>query len=150
MPNVTITPDEEICIVKTQSFTKTIDDVANIITVNMIYETGSWTGDITNTQKNEILATSNAWDINHIPEEGKADEVPQGFNPDKYGLEATLTNLMTSTVMPDDNVTETLLDQLRDVYADTGIAGLENAGWTSTSEDKFDVRVNSKVTVTDN
>jgi hypothetical protein len=150
MPNVTITPDEEECIIKTQSFTKTIDDIANIITVNMIYETGSWTGDITNTQKNAIQATSDAWDPDFIPEADKASEVPQGFNPEQYGLSATLTNLMLDTVMADDNVTGEVLDQLRDVYADTGVAGLENAGFTSTTEDEYDVRVNCKVTITEN
>lgn len=150
MPNVTITPDEETCIIKTQSFSKTIDDVANIITVNMIYETGSWTGDITNTQKNAIQATSDAWDPDFVPVEGEHDAVPQGFNPEQYGLSATLTNLVTNTVMADDNVSAEVLDQLRDVYSDTGVAGLENAGYASTTEDAYDVRVNSRVTITEN
>ena len=35
MPNVTITPDEETCIIKTQSFSKTIDDVANMSDIDV-------------------------------------------------------------------------------------------------------------------
>lgn len=148
MPNVTITPNEENCIIKTQSFTKTIDDVANIITVNQVWETGSWTGDITTTEQNAIQAASDAWDPNHVAQEDAADEVPTGFKAHLYpSLEATLTNKLNDTVMRDDNVTDELLDQVRSAYADTGVAGLENAGWTSTTEDVYDVGVNCAVSI---
>lgn len=151
MPNVTITPDEEFCIIKTQSFNKTIDDVVNVITVNEVWETGSWTGDITTTQKNAIQAASDTWDGEFVPQESAANDVPTGFKPHLYeSLVPTLTNKINDTVMRDDNVTDVLLDQLRSAYADTGVAGLENAGWASTTEDAYDYGVNCAVTITVN
>jgi hypothetical protein len=151
MPNVTITTDDEFCIIETQTFEKTISDVKNLIFVNRTYESGSWTGDLTTTQVNAIRASSDAWDRDFVAQEDGAEDVPTGFKPALYeGLEATLTNKVNDTVMADDNVTDTLLDQLRDVYSQTGVAGLENAGWASTSDDTFELVANCSVTVTPN
>ena len=157
MATYQITPDNDNRVFSIVGLSKEIEGTEEFLNVNVIYETGTWEGELTTEQVDAIGDTNDAWtfEANVSEEPGTPDDVqaddpsdtPTGFVPASYpGLTATLGDVVSTNIKGSLGLDSETMDGLEAVYDSLGLAGLENAGWTASDPD---IVVQSEVTLTD-
>ena len=156
MATYNIAPAEDSRIVSIIALSKTIAGEEKYLNINSVYDTASWTGELSTAEVDAINDDNDAWSVGvvgHADGPRDADDFyathdeadqPTGFVPADYSsLVAELGSATLVGIKGD--VDDEAISAIEDTYESLGLAGLETAGWTATEEE---IRVHGVVTLT--